>query len=122
MTKQILFSFILALAFASTTLASDITGKYFLEGTNPGGGGAYQGEALVIQKDDVYVVAWRIANQQFMGTGLRMDESFAVVYEGEGVPAGLVLYKILPDGGMTGIYTNLGHTAVGTEVWKPISQ
>ena len=121
MLKKALLTTLLLLATTSLTWASDLAGKYAVKGTNPGHADTYQGEALVVRQGDVYVVAWRIGSQQFMGTGLHVENSFAVVYEGEGAPAGLVLYKIHPNGELTGIYTNLGQTEVGTETWKPVS-
>ncbi len=119
MIKWTFLAVFLTTIFVATALASDISGRYSLQGTDPGNGGTYHGEVLVVRKDDVYVVAWRIGDQRFVGTGLRVDDGFAVVYESRDTPAGLVLYKILPDGSMTGIYTNLGQTRVGTETWKP---
>ena len=122
MIKRTLLSTFLLLAFASTTWAVDLTGDYTIHGTSPGRDASYQGQVKVIQQGDVYVVAWRIGEERYIGTGLLLDDSFAVVYEGQGAPAGLVLYKILPSGELTGVYTNLGQTEVGTETWKPASQ
>ncbi len=122
MIKNTLITALLLLAFSASAWAVDLSGEYAIQGTSPGRDAIYQGHAKVIQQGDVYVVAWRIGEEHYIGTGLLMDDSFAVVYEGQGAPAGLVLYKILPSGELTGIYTNLGQTAVGTEVWKPLKQ
>lgn len=120
MIKRILFTAILLLGLGATARAVDLGGEYAIQGTSPGSDVVYHGQAKVIQQGDVYVVAWRIGEERYIGTGLLLDDSFAVVYEGPGTPAGLVLYKILPNGALTGIYTNLGQTQVGTEAWKPV--
>lgn len=120
MIKRTLFTVFLLLTLASSAWGIDLTGEYTIEGTSPGRDATYQGQTKVIKQGDVYAVAWRIGEEHYIGTGLLVDDSFAVVYEGQGTPAGLVLYKILPNGELTGIYTNIGQTAVGTETWKPV--
>lgn len=119
MIKSTLVAALVLLAFAGSAWAVDLTGEYTIQGTSPGTDTTYQGQVKVIRQGDVYVVAWRIGPERYMGTGLRLDDSLAVVYESHGAPAGLVLYTILPSGELTGVYTNLGQTTVGTETWKP---
>ncbi|EHJ46015.1 hypothetical protein DFW101_3731 (plasmid) [Solidesulfovibrio carbinoliphilus subsp. oakridgensis] len=105
-------------------LAADIVGQYTLDGANPGGQGRYAGTALVQKKGDTYVVGWKIGNQELAGTGILEGNSFAVVYiprDAKGAP-GLVLYTLLPGGMLTGKFTNLGGTTLGTETWTPASK
>ncbi len=120
MIKRTLLTTLLLLAFVSTAWAVDLSGEYSIQGTSPGSSATYQGHSKVIKQGDVYAVAWRIGEERYIGTGLLVNDSFAVVYQGKGTPAGLVLYKIHPSGELTGVYTNLGQTAVGTEVWEPV--
>ena len=50
-----------AVVLASITSAfADPTGTYEVEGTNPGGSGAYHGTVTVEPTGDTYRVVWRI--------------------------------------------------------------
>ncbi len=120
MFKHALLAAFLLLIIASTAKALDLSGEYSVQGTSSYTGEAYQGHAKVNKMGDVYVVAWRIDNELYKGTGLLLDKSFAVIYEDPESSAGLALYTVLPSGELKGIYTTQGQSAVGTEMWKPI--
>lgn len=113
-----------ALLTISKALAADISGKYSLDGSNPGTAGEYTGTALVQKKGDAYIVGWKIGDQELAGTGILDGNSFAVVYiarNNKSAP-GLVLYTVLPNGTLTGKFTSLGGNALGTETWTPFSK
>lgn len=118
--KHTLLAAFLLLIFASTAMALDLSGEYSVQVTSYEDGEIYQGQAKVSRMADVYVVVWNFDDQLYTGTGLLQDNSFAVVYDDPNSSAGLALYKVLPSGELKGIYTNMGQTAAGTEIWKPI--
>lgn len=118
--KQSLLAAFMLLFIASTGMALDPSGEYSVQVTSYEDGEVYQGQAKVSRMADVYIVVWNFDDQHYTGTGLLQDNSFAVVYDDPNTAAGLALYKVLPSGELKGIYTNMGQTAVGTEMWKPI--
>ncbi|MFB6356874.1 MAG: hypothetical protein ABEJ65_10215, partial [bacterium] len=71
----------------------DISGQYTVSGVNPGGG-KYKGTAKIEKTGSTYQIKWSI-NQgaTFVGTGIVIDDVFAVGYQGKGVP-GVIAYEI----------------------------
>lgn len=98
--------------------AQDISGHYAVEGGNPNGQGAYQGEAQVVRAGDVFHVMWSIAGQQQTGTGILQKGALAVVYQQEGELPGVALYTLNSSGSLSGTWTSLGGTVLGVETWR----
>lgn len=111
----------LALASVLPAAASDIGGKYTVQGRDPSGQ-AYAGEAAVVRKGDTYQVFWVLGPNQAIGTGILTGDVFAVTYVIRGVPApGLAIYDVDEDGALSGRFTMLGEEMVGEETWTPAS-
>lgn len=110
----------LLLIVAAPALA-DLEGRYSVEGRNPGGEGSYSGQAAVQQQGSVYRVAWKVGRQQYVGTGIRREDTFSVVYQGagDGGRPGLVVYQIRDDGSLVGLWVPLGGDKTGLERWTP---
>lgn len=97
--------------------ALDVSGAYRVQGTNPGGGGDYQGDVLVRKVGDVYQVVWVIGGQRHVGTGLLSDGVLSVAYQQSNRSAGVAVYRQDADGVLRGRWTPIGGTAAGTESW-----
>jgi hypothetical protein len=108
---------VLALPLSLPAAAADLTGKYVVEGREPGGQ-SYAGEAAVMRKGDTYQVIWALGGSQAIGTGILDGNVFAVTYVIRGVPVpGIAIYQVNADGGLAGRFTMLGAEIVGDESW-----
>lgn len=109
----------LALGAAAPAAGAQLDGEYVIEGRDPGGGGKYKGQVLVVKEDATYSVIWKIQNQVLYGTGILQDKSFAVTYLNYGPSSapGLALYDVADDGTLTGRFTMLGAKNTGVEAW-----
>lgn len=97
----------------------DLAGRYAVTGENPQGQGRYSGMAEVVRTGETYQVAWEIAADVFIGTGIYQDGLFSVSYQIPGRTPGIVVYRVYPDGSLSGVWSILGQQALGTEAWKP---
>ena len=104
----------------SSTATDDISGAYTVNGTNEGGGGAYNGNMTVSKRGDVYQFSWDTAGKKFDGVGVRTGNSVAVAFaEGDtGEGCGVVLYKIGADGSLDGKAGYWGNNASEVETAK----
>jgi len=96
---------------SSTTPAStpksapkDISGKYSATGKNADGGGNYEADLIVTNRDDVYQFSWDSKGKQYDGVGVQVDDRVAVSYTDgtNGKGCGVTLYKINSDGSLDG--------------------
>jgi hypothetical protein len=108
----------LILAFSLPAAAGDLSGKYAVEGREPGGQ-TYAGEVAVVKRGDTYQVLWVLGESQAVGTGILTGDVFAVTYVIRGVPVpGIAIYDVGKDGALTGRFTMLGAEIIGDETWK----
>jgi hypothetical protein len=109
---------VLVLGFAVPAAASQdykFAGTYAVEGENPGGEGAYQGEATIVATGATYRVEWYIGEQLFVGTGIGYGDILAVGYDG-----GTALYQVREDGALYGVWSYTDGDTLGAEVLTPI--
>jgi hypothetical protein len=109
-------TFAVAMLLAATTAFADPAGTYRVEGTNPGGGGAYRGTVSVTKTGETYSVVWTIQGQRYVGTGIGNKDFLSVSYR-SGDQTGLALYGE-DSGGWVGIWTYQGGRTVGAERWQ----
>ena len=110
---------------------ADPVGVFNVEGYNPGGQSRYEGVVEVQRTGDTYAVAWRVGNDDFVGTGIGaasvkgtttfgdaavQDNAIAVSYA-SGNSFGLALFVEQEDGQWKGIWTYAGSETIGTETW-----
>jgi len=108
-----------AAAFAIPLTATAQEGRYQVAGTNLDGS-PYGGEAeIVLSSDTTCVIRWLTGATESSGICMRNDDSFAAGYQ-LGNNVGLVIYKIMPDGTLNGLWTLSGAPGNGTEVLTPI--
>lgn len=116
-------SFILAAAILAATVlsaqAQSIGGNYSVEGTNLNGS-TYSGTAeITLTSETTCVIHWQTGSTTSEGICMRNDDSFAAGYVGEGY-TGLVIYKVLADGTLSGLWTIANNGGAGTETLTPI--
>lgn len=110
-----------AALLAATTIATQaqsIGGSYTVEGTNKDGSG-YGGTAeITLTSDTTCVIKWVTGSTESEGICMRNGDSFAAGYV-LGDVAGLVIYKVLPDGSLNGLWTIANNGGAGTEILTP---
>ncbi len=115
MRFRLLLSALMLSLFATAALAADPVGHYTIEGTNPGGGGAYQGTVDVTQTGDTYQIVWTINGARTIGTAVGNKDFMASAYK-SGKNSGLALYSA-EGGNWAGAWTSVGGTTLGAEHW-----
>ena len=104
---------------AATASAQGLPGKYQVDGKNPDGS-TYSGTAqIVATSENTCRIAWKTGGSTSEGICMRNDNSFAAGYV-LGDAIGLVVYKIMPDGSLEGIWTVADKEGVGEEVLTPV--
>ncbi|MFZ5572957.1 MAG: hypothetical protein ACOZF0_21360 [Thermodesulfobacteriota bacterium] len=95
-----------------------IAGSYIVNGTAPGGAGVYSGIVVIRQEGDVYRLAWNVAGEGYVGTGIVTDNTLSVVYsDTSGRLFGIAAYAIGRDGHrLTGKWTAYQGARLGTEI------
>ena len=117
--KYILLGSALFLASVMPAAADGFGGRYAVHGTNIDGT-TYGGEAeITLTSDTSCDIKWNTGTTESDGICMRNDDSFAAGYK-LGDDIGLVIYKILPDGSLTGVWTLAGKGGNGTETLVPI--
>ncbi len=108
---------ILVLLKAGSLSGADLSGRYDVTGSNPGGKGSYTGTALIERNGDSYRVAWKVGTR-YVGTGIAQDDYFSVAYtDSEGGWFGIVIYRIVSDGSrLEGRWCGHGGSVLGKEI------
>ena len=116
--KKLIFAAAFGLLAAQSAAAQSIGGKYNVEGTNLDGS-QYKGTAeITLTSDTTCVIEWVTGNTTSQGICSRNDNAFAAAYV-LGDAFGLVVYKVLDDGSLDGLWTVAGQDGNGTEKLKP---
>jgi hypothetical protein len=117
--KHIIVSAIFSLGLALPAAADGFGGKYAVHGTNPNGS-EYSGEAeITLTSDTTCEISWTTGATTSDGICMRNDDSFAAAYK-LGDEVGLIIYKVLPDGSLSGLWTLAGQSGNGTETLLPV--
>lgn len=113
---------ILATAFilgsVGMTAAQDVGGSYSVEGTNINGS-PYTGTAeITLLSETTCSIEWTTGPTTSTGICMRNGNAFSAGYVlGEAI--GLLIYEIMQDGSMQGIWTVAGQDGTGTEILTP---
>ncbi|HEY8612472.1 MAG TPA: hypothetical protein VIL69_14440 [Roseomonas sp.] len=120
MMKRIAMATLMAagLALSAAPAQAQRNGVYDVRGVNPDGS-AYTGQ-MVIQQVGLasWRVAWQVGEARFEGYAMSAGPVFSVGFTLEQRP-GIAIYQVAPDGGMTGQWTLIGSSAIGTESLTP---
>ncbi|MEQ1953418.1 hypothetical protein [Mesorhizobium sp. CN2-181] len=105
-------------AVALPAAAQSVAGKYSVAGTNFDGS-TYTGEAEITQlSQTTCAIRWNTGGSVSKGVCMRNEDAFAAFYA-LGKTFGLVVYKVMPDGSLHGVWTITGQNGSGTEVLTP---
>ena len=106
------------MALAPTPAAAQRAGVYDVEGVN-GDGSAYSGQLMLQQVGLAsWKVVWQIGQAQMEGYGMSAGPVFSVGFT-VGDRPGIGIYQVLADGSMTGQWTMVGSSSIGTENLRP---
>jgi hypothetical protein len=95
----------------------DISGRYSATGKNAGGGGNYEADLIVTNRDEVYQFSWDSKGRKYDGVGVQTDDKVAVSFADgtNGNGCGVTLYKINSDGSLDGVAGYWGRNQKETE-------
>jgi hypothetical protein len=119
MMKTVSVAAALFLALTGSAFAQNIGGTYTVAGTT-GNGAAYRGQARIeLTSDTTCRITWRTGeNEVSEGICMRNRNAFSAAYRYQNL-VGLVIYQVMPDGTLNGIWTIAGQPGSGTEVLTP---
>lgn len=110
-------AFLALAAGISAASAQNISGRYTVEGTNMDGS-RYTGRAVITAtSQNTCRIDWDTGSTA-TGICMRNRNAFAAGYT-MGNVVGLVIYEIMPDGTLSGLWTVADQPGVGTEVLRP---
>jgi hypothetical protein len=103
----------------ASAFAADLPGKYKVDGTNADGS-TYSGTAEIVATSEVTCrIKWKTGSTSSEGICMRNGNSFAAGYV-LGKEIGLVVYEIMDDGTLDGVWTIADSEGVGKEVLTPM--
>lgn len=106
------------LALALPAAAQDIGGDYTVDGTNLDGS-PYKGTAkIVLTSETTCEIYWTTGASTSQGICMRNGPAFSAGYV-MGDAIGLVIYQVMDDGSMRGLWTIAGQEGSGTENLTP---
>ncbi len=115
--KHIALAGLFALS-ASLAAAQDFAGEYIVAGTNLNGS-PYAGEArITLISETTCEIEWVTGGTSSVGICMRNGPAFAAGYV-LGDAVGLVIYQIMDDGTLDGLWTIAGQEGTGTEILTP---
>jgi hypothetical protein len=116
--KRLFASALLALAIVAPAEAQSIGGNYSVAGTNFDGSN-YGGTAVItLTSETTCVIEWTTGSSTSQGICMRNDDAFSAGYVLND-DIGLVVYKVMNDGSLHGLWTIAGKEGNGTEVLTP---
>ncbi len=109
---------LVALAASAGPAPAQRPGLYDVAGTNPDGS-SYAGIIGLRQVGLAsWQVLWNLGESRFEGYGMSSGNTFAVGFA-LGQRPGIAIYAVGADGSMTGQWTLVGTSAIGTETLTP---
>ncbi|MEP6671976.1 MAG: hypothetical protein ABJF10_22630 [Chthoniobacter sp.] len=117
--KLLAMGFALCLfAISANAEPLQLASSYKAKGTN-GDGSPYKGTVSIkIISDTTFSIDWKIEGSVTKGFGMRMNDTLSATYMLNGEP-GLIIYKVQPDGSLSGIWAIRGVSGNGTETLTP---
>ncbi len=116
----LIFALLMSVGFVTDCLAqAAIGGSYWVQGTNPGGKGAYKGVATIIKSGDSYRIHWEVGTT-YDGVGKLNGSVLTVEWGNSKENVGTVTYNLQPDGTLKGTWSVARNpTDLGTEILTP---
>ena len=114
--RRTALSLIFLAATCSFAAAQDIGGNYTVEGTNFDGS-PYRGTAqIVVTTENTCRIVWNTGSTS-EGICMRYGPAFSAAYSSGNV-VGLVIYEVMADGSLEGIWTVADTAGLGTEILR----
>jgi hypothetical protein len=114
--KRTALSLLFSLAAGGLVAAQDFGGNYIVEGTNFDGS-PYRGTAqIVVTTENTCRIVWNTGSTS-EGICMRYGPAFSAAYS-SGDVVGLVIYEVMADGSLNGIWTIADQPGVGTEILR----
>jgi hypothetical protein len=119
MMKRIAMAMLVAgLASFAAPAQAQHNGLYDVAGVNPDGS-PYTGQLRIQQVGLAsWRVAWQVGDVRYEGYGMSAGPVFSIGFT-FGERPGIAIYQVGTDGGMTGQWTLIGSSAIGTETLTP---
>jgi hypothetical protein len=116
--KKISASALFGLCMIAHASAQSIGGSYTAAGTNLDGS-EYSGTVeITLTSSTTCVIHWETSGTTADGICSRNDSAFAAAYVLQDA-IGLIVYKVMEDGSLDGLWTIAGKEGNGTEVLTP---
>jgi hypothetical protein len=116
--RQIVLATAFALGSIGLAAAQDVGGSYAVEGSNFDGS-PYTGTAeITLLSETTCSIEWTTGPTTSSGICMRNGNAFSAGYA-MGEVIGLLIYEIMADGSMQGIWTVAGQNGTGTEILTP---
>ena len=120
MTRTYAFVLTTTLIAASVSAsAQSIGGNYSVAGTNLDGTTYGGTAAIVLTSETTCAIKWVTGETESEGICMRNGDSFAAGYVSDDI-TGLVVYKVLPNGTLNGLWTIANNGGTGTEILTPV--
>jgi hypothetical protein len=118
MIKAFLVAASATLLLSFPVAAQSVGGNYRVQGKNFDGS-PYSGTAQIVTTSEVTCnIAWKTGSTTSKGICMRNTSSFTAAYQ-LGNSVGLIIYDIMKDGTLSGVWTIAGKDGVGTEILTP---
>lgn len=116
--RQLLLAAAVLLFLPTLATAQSVAGTYDVIGTNFDGS-VYEGLAqIVVTSDTTCEIVWETAGETSSGICMRNENALAAGYV-LGDAIGLIIYQIMDDGSLEGLWTLAGERGHGTELLMP---
>lgn len=116
--RRLILAGMISLASCGLAAAQDIGGLYDVAGTNIDGSD-YTGTAeITLLSETTCAIFWTTGNTTSDGICMRNGTAFSAAHV-QGDALGLLIYEVMEDGSMEGIWTVAGVDGVGTETLTP---
>jgi hypothetical protein len=104
---------------AGAAAAQNIGGRYQVQGSNFDGS-SYSGVAeITVTSNNTCRIVWQTGSTSSRGICMRNNNAFSASYQ-LGNSIGLIIYEMMPDGTMRGLWTIADRAGVGRETLTPI--
>lgn len=119
--KSVVLGAVFAMAMTCAAQAQNFGGRYQVQGTNIDGS-PYGGVATItVISTTTCTIRWQTGSSSVQdGICMRNGPAFSAAYAFQDGKVGLVIYRIMENGTLDGIWTVAGISGAGKEVLVPI--
>jgi hypothetical protein len=116
--RRLAFALPVFLAAILPLAAAEVGGNYTAQGTNFDGS-PYEGTVqITVASNSTCEITWQTNGSESSGICMLLEDAFAAGYVLED-RVGLIIYKVMDDGTLNGVWTAAGMDGAGTEILTP---